>query len=108
MHDIAIATLLSTLHILQMLHSFLLHYTVVDCGSLTDPDNGQVSTTTTTYTSTADYTCDTGYSLVGMNQRNCTAAGTWTDGEPTCNSEDHKYSFCKLYPYLERIKTYNW
>ena len=77
-------------------------YTVVDCGSLTDPDNGQVSTTTTTYTSTADYTCDTGYSLVGVNQRNCTAAGTWTDGEPTCNSEDHKYPFCKLYPFIPR------
>ena len=87
-HHIAIATLLSTLHIIQMLHSFQLHYTVVDCGSLTDPDNGQVSTTATTYTSNADYTCDTGYSLVGVNQRNCTAAGTWTDGEPTCQSED--------------------
>ena len=82
-------------------------YTVVDCGSLTDPDNGQVSTTTTTYTSNADYTCDTGYSLAGVNQRNCTAAGTWTDGEPTCDSEDHKYFFCKLNPYLERIKIYN-
>ena len=41
----------------------------------------------TTYTSTADYSCDTGYKLVGVNQRNCTAAGTWSDGEPTCQSE---------------------
>ena len=66
-----------------------MHYIVVDCGSLTAPDNGQVSVTTTTYTSTADYTCDTGYSLVGVNQRNCTAAGTWTDGVPTCDSKSN-------------------
>ena len=71
-----------------------MHYIVVDCGSLTDPDNGQVSATTTTYTSTADYTCDTGYSLVGVNQRNCTAAGTWTDGEPTCDSKKNCI-FCR-------------
>ena len=71
-----------------MLHSSSMHYTVVDCGALTDPDNGQVSATTTTYTSTANYTCNTGYNLVGVDQRNCTAAGTWTDGEPACQSEE--------------------
>ena len=69
-----------------------MHYTVVDCGALTDPDNGQVSATTTTYDSIADYTCNTGYNLVGVNERICTAAGTWTDGEPTCQSEDHENS----------------
>ena len=69
-----------------------MHFTVVDCGALTDPDNGQVSATTTTYTGTANYTCNTGYNLVGVDQRNCTAAGTWTDGEPTCQSENYKNS----------------
>ena len=64
-----------------------LSFAVVDCGMLTDPTNGQVMFMTTTYTSTADYTCDTGYNLVGVDQRTCTAAGTWTDGEPTCQSE---------------------
>ena len=77
-----------------------MHYTVVDCGALTDPDNGQVSTSTTTYTSTADYTCNTGYNLVGVNERICTAAGTWTDGEPTCLSEDHENS---LGNYIHRL-----
>ena len=73
-----------------------MHYTVVDCGPLTDPDNGQVSAATTTYTSTADYTCNTGYNLFGVDQRNCTAAGTWTSGEPICQSEDNKNSQEKL------------
>ena len=77
-----------------------MHYTVVDCGALTDPDNGQVSTSTTIYTSTADYTCNTGYNLVGVNERTCTAAGTWTDGEPTCLSEDHENS---LGNYIHRL-----
>ena len=70
----------------------LSHSSVVDCGPLADPDNGQVSATTTTYTSTADYTCITGYNLVGVNQRNCTAAGTWSDGEPTCQSERYMHN----------------
>ena len=69
-----------------------MHYTVVDCGPLTNPDNGQVSAATTTYTSTADYTCITGYNLVGVNQRTCTAAGLWSDGEPTCQSEHYENS----------------
>ena len=68
-----------------------LHYNftilAVDCGALTDPTNGQVIFTTTTYLSTASYTCETGYNLVGVDQRTCTAAGTWSDGEPTCQSE---------------------
>ena len=74
-----------------------MHCTVVDCGrgALTDPDNGQVSVTTTNYTSTADYTCNTGYNLVGVDQRNCTAAGTWSGGGPICQSENNKYSLCK-------------
>ena len=67
--------------------SIPLSFAVVDCGMLTAPTNGQVMFMATTYTSTADYFCDTGYNLVGVNQRTCTAAGTWSDGEPTCQSE---------------------
>ena len=74
-----------------------MHYTVVDCGALTDPDDGQVFTSTTTYNSTADYTCNTGYNLVGVNERNCTAVEIWTDGEPTCQSEDHENSLEIIY-----------
>ena len=61
--------------------------TAVKCETLTDPDNGGVMFTTTTYLSIANYTCDTGYNLVGVDQRTCTAAGIWGDGEPTCQSE---------------------
>ena len=75
------------LRLFQLLFIIFFETLAVDCGILTDPTNGQVMFTTTTYLSTADYTCDTGYNLVGVNQRTCTAAGTWSDGEPTCQSE---------------------
>ena len=61
---------------------------VVDCGDLTSPINGELMISLTTYLSNANYSCDSGYNLVGVNQRTCTAAGTWTDGEPTCQSEN--------------------
>ena len=61
---------------------------VVDCGDLTSPVNGELMISLTTYPSNANYSCDSGYNLVGVNQRTCTAAGTWTDGEPTCQSEN--------------------
>ena len=57
----------------------------VDCGTLNDPDNGQVTHTTgTTYEKRAIYSCNTGYTLVGDSTRTCQATGTWSGSEPTC------------------------
>ena len=57
----------------------------VDCGQLTDPDNGLVDTSYgTTFRSTATYTCDTGYALSGSQTRSCGADGNWTSSEPFC------------------------
>ena len=59
--------------------------TVVDCDTLTDPANGQVSHTAgTTFGQTAAYSCDTGYNLVGDNNRTCQATGRWSGYTPTC------------------------
>ena len=76
------------MNVTQFFHA----YTVVDCGAPTDPDNGRVSTTTTTFSNIAVYTCNTGYNLVGVNVRVCFEDETWTEGEPTCQSEDHENS----------------
>ena len=59
--------------------------TIVDCGALTDPANGSVSASPTTYGSIATYTCQTGYGLVGTSPRTCQADGTWSDTAPTCS-----------------------
>ena len=55
-----------------------------DCGALTNPENGSVSAPTTTYGSTATYTCNTGYNLSGSATRSCQDDGTWRGDAPTC------------------------
>ena len=59
--------------------------TAVDCGSLPDPENGQVDHTAgTSLGQTANYRCNTGYNLVGDSTRTCQATGEWSGSEPTC------------------------
>ena len=63
---------------------------VIDCGNLTDPDNGTVNFTTTTSKSTATYNCDTGYILNGDTNRTCQSNGTWSGSSPTCAGRSRK------------------
>ena len=66
----------------KMFSSFL---TVVDCGTLSNPVNGQVSHTTgTTFGQAATYSCSTGYNLVGDSTRMCQAIGVWSGSAPIC------------------------
>ena len=59
---------------------------MINCGTLTNPINGQVDTSSgTAFQSTATYTCDTGYELSGSQSRTCGADGNWTSTEPVCN-----------------------
>ena len=74
--------------------------TAVDCGSLTDPDNGQVDHTAgTTFRQSATYRCNTGYNLVGNSTRTCQATGNWSYSEPTCQGmllhSSCLWSFCE-------------
>ncbi|XP_064386230.1 CUB and sushi domain-containing protein 3-like isoform X2 [Halichondria panicea] len=57
----------------------------VSCGSLDDPINGRVTTTGTTLSNTATYTCNTGYTRSGGQTRTCQASGDWSGSEPVCN-----------------------
>ncbi len=63
--------------------------TVVDCGPLDNPDNGEVTTSSTTYGSVATYTCTSGYILTPSDGgvRVCGADGQWTGVAPTCPRE---------------------
>ena len=57
----------------------------MDCSTLTDPADGQVSYTAgTTFGQTATYSCDTGYTLVGDSNQTCRATGVWSGCAPTC------------------------
>ena len=64
-------------------HDVFILLTVVDCGTLTNPVNGQVSHTAgTTFGQTANYSCDTGYNLVGNSLRTCQDTGVWSGSTP--------------------------
>ena len=66
------------------MHVFLF-LIAVDCDSLADPVNGQVTHTAgTTLGQTATYSCNAGYNLVGNSTRTCQVTGVWSGSEPTC------------------------
>ena len=57
----------------------------VNCGSLEDIDNGDVSINPDTrFQSAATYSCNAGFQLVGRSQRQCQADATWSGSEPSC------------------------
>ncbi|KAL4228764.1 hypothetical protein ACF0H5_011806 [Mactra antiquata] len=62
--------------------------TLVDCGDPQGPLNGGVNYTSTTYSSSISYFCDTGYTLDGNDTDMCDASGVWLNGSPTCNIVD--------------------
>ena len=55
-------------------------YLGVLCSTLLSPSNGQVSLSG----STATYSCDSKYQLVGDVTRTCQFDGTWSGSEPSC------------------------
>ena len=73
----------------------------VDCGSLTDPDNGSVHHTAgTTNGQTATYSCYTGYNLVGNSKLvwECTYLSRYSD--------IHKKHVNLALAYLVEVKLY--
>ncbi|CAI8036485.1 CUB and sushi domain-containing protein 3, partial [Geodia barretti] len=62
--------------------------TVVDCGGLPDPENGAATVTDTIFNSTATFSCNDGYNLVGEETRRCLASGSWSGSAPNCTEID--------------------
>ena len=56
----------------------------VDCGMPEDISNGTVTADSTVYDSSAMYTCNSGYVLVGLALRVCEADGSWSNAAPAC------------------------
>ena len=60
----------------------------VDCGALSPPPNGSVTTPSgTTAGNVAFYSCDEGLVLTGSTVRVCGNDGQWTPTTPTCEGE---------------------
>ncbi len=72
---------------LLILDIFLI-ITGVNCGSLSNINNGQVSISPDTrFGSTATYSCNRGFELAGASQRRCRADARWSGSEPSCIRE---------------------
>ncbi len=57
------------------------------CQTLGAPSNGGVTTTNSNlYPSTATYTCQPGYNMVGSDSRTCGTDGNWSGAAPSCEA----------------------
>ena len=66
-------------------HLIIFPSTAVDCGTLTNPKNGEVNHTAgTTFGGKAIYSCNAEYFLLGNSTRTCQAAGYWSGSTPIC------------------------
>jgi len=59
----------------------------LNCPDLIAPQNGDVDQTGNIPGDMADYTCDSGFTLIGDQRRVCQANGFWTGISPLCESE---------------------
>ena len=68
---------------------------VVNCSSLTDPDNGMISCSlrddgVPSYEDTCSFTCNTGYELTGSDTRTCQSDGSWSGSDDVCRRGMYK------------------
>ncbi len=56
----------------------------VECPILAAPEEGLVSMTTRSIVSLAEYSCGTGFRILGPEQRTCLQNGTWSGEDPVC------------------------
>ncbi len=73
---------------------FLFSPTAVNCFDLSDPPNGMVEFSETTFMSTATYSCSAGFALIGEPTRECLSTEVWSGIEPTCVGE------CNIYRHI--------
>ena len=57
---------------------------VIDCGYLSNPEKGRVVLSGTICGSTASYSCNEGYRLVGDAARSCLTDASWSGSAPVC------------------------
>lgn len=57
---------------------------VITCGDLGTPPNGNKIGTLTVYGATAIFSCNTGYTLVGSRVRECMSNGLWSGTQVQC------------------------
>ena len=66
-------------------------FSLTACSDLAAPQNGSVSVDGTTTGSTASYSCDIGFELVGEVMRVCMSDSEWSGTPPVCRRKSHAY-----------------
>ena len=62
------------------------------CGQPDSPTNGRVNTSAgTSFGDVARYSCDEGYTLIGLNETTCQDDRRWNGSVPICESELFKW-----------------
>ena len=61
---------------------------VVTCPDLDDPDNESVNYDDVEVGSTAEYSCNEEFELIGEDSRVCQMNGTWSGEAPTCQRRE--------------------
>ena len=79
--------------------------TVVQCPTLTAPDNGMIFCTGNEIGDTCTVSCDDGYESSGSETRTCQGDGTWSGTDATCSAGmcNIQYRQC---PLIIRILKY--
>ena len=80
------------------------HLQSVGCGPLSDPVNGQVTTSGTTFNSMATYSCDEGFNLVGSRAVTCGLDGVWTPSSPTCDGKLSEWVSIFIFYSCDRLQ----
>ncbi|XP_071491017.1 LOW QUALITY PROTEIN: sushi, von Willebrand factor type A, EGF and pentraxin domain-containing protein 1-like [Diadema antillarum] len=60
----------------------------VNCGEPAPPAHGSVAGSVYTYSSIITYSCNPGYTLIGLSSQTCTSNGTWSGPAPSCEPRD--------------------
>ncbi len=66
---------------------FCSDYVADVCPTLVAPANGNVSQGANEYGDTAVYSCNTGFTLIGVRIRTCLDGGQWSGNAPVCEGK---------------------
>ena len=67
------------------------------CSNLSSPANGYVTVEGTTEGSVANYSCEQGYRLLGMDQRTCLQNAQWSGTESLCVDSISEFKHNTMY-----------